>query len=253
MAQSFVHDDGAGNRNIERRDAALHGDAEEMVAGFFDEIVEAGAFGAEHEAAVGVEVELGIVRSAAFVEADDPDVGALQLFERAGDVGDAGDGDVLAGPGAGFGHDAGDGRAASLGEQHTVDAGAVGGAEQGAEVVRVFNAVEGEEEAATQFGGSGEKVFEGEEFALAQGGDGSLMGLGAGGAGKLGFVGEGDADAGKFAERGELVQAWCAVAGDEDVFEAAGTGADGLFDRVEAVENFHSTSILDRACNFILR
>jgi hypothetical protein len=80
---------------------------------------------------------------------------------------DAGDGDVLAGPGAGLGDDAGDGRGAALGQDDAVDAGAVGGAQQRAEVVRVFDAVEREEELAVEAGAGGEQVFDGEELALA--------------------------------------------------------------------------------------
>ena len=183
LAQGFVHDDGAGDRDVERGDRAGHGDAEQVVAGFLDEVVEAGALAAEDEDAVGAEVEVGVVGSAALVEAEHPDVGLLHLLEGADEVGDAGDADVLGGAGGGFGDGGGDGRRAALGQEDAVDAGAVGGAEERAEVVGVLDAVEGEEEAVAGVvaeGLRGEEVFDGEEGALADEGDGSLVSVGAG-------------------------------------------------------------------------
>ena len=182
LAHGFVHDDGAGDGDVERGDRAGHGDAEEVVAGLLDQVVEAGAFAAEDEDAVGAEVEVGVVGGAALVEAEDPDVGLLHLLEGADEVGDAGDADVLGGAGGGFGDGGGDGGGAALGEDDAVDAGAVGGAEEGAEVVGVLDAVEGEEEAVVGWSGflRGEQVFDGEEGALADQGEGSLVGVGAG-------------------------------------------------------------------------
>ena len=214
-----------------------------MVASFLDEIVKAGTFGTEDEAAILVKVEVGVVGGAALVEADDPDVGFLQLFERAGDVGDACDGDVLAGASAGLGDDAGDGGGAALGEEDAVDARPICRAEESAEVVGVFYTVEREEEAAVEAGFCGEEVFDAEELALADHGDGALVGVGFGDASELCFIGEGTADVVGAAELDEVVEADGAVAGDEDVFEAAAAGADGLLDGVEAVENFHRTSL----------
>jgi hypothetical protein len=52
-----------------------------MVAGAADEIVEAGAFAAEDDDEIAGEIELIVCRRAAFVEADDPEVAALELFE----------------------------------------------------------------------------------------------------------------------------------------------------------------------------
>ena len=129
---------------------AGHGDAQEVVAGLLDQVVQAGALAAEDEDAVGAEVEVGVVGRAALVEAEHPDVGLLHLLERADEVGDAGDADVLGGAGGGLGDGGGDGRGAALGQDDAVDARAVGGAEERAEVVGVFDAVEGEEEAVVR-------------------------------------------------------------------------------------------------------
>ena len=151
LAHGFVHDDGAGDRDVERGNSAGHGDAEEVVAGFLDEVVEAGALAAKDQDTVGAEVEVGVVGGAALVEAQDPDAGLLHLLEGADEVGDAGDAYVLGGAGGGFGDGGGDGRGAALGEEDAVNSGAVGGAQERAEVVGVLDAVEREEEAVAQF------------------------------------------------------------------------------------------------------
>jgi len=69
LAHGFVHDDGSGDRYVERRDLAGHGYPKKVIAGFFDEVVEACAFATKNEDAVGVEVEVGVVGGAALVEA----------------------------------------------------------------------------------------------------------------------------------------------------------------------------------------
>ncbi len=216
MAHGLVHDDGAGDRDVERGDLARHGDAQQVVAGLLDQVVQAGAFAAEDEDAVGAEVEVGVVGGAALVEAEHPDVGLLHLLQRADEVGDAGDADVLGGSGGGLGDGGGDGGGAAFGQDDAVDAGAVGGAEQRAEVVGVFDAVEGEEEAVcSPVFFRGEQVFDGEEGALADHGEGALVGVGAGEAGELVAGFEGDADAGGAAEFGQALQAFVsALAGE---------------------------------------
>ncbi len=103
LAHGLIHDNGSGNRDVERADAAGHRDAQEVVTGAFDKFVEAGAFGAEDKAGVLLEVEIGVVGGAALVKADDPNVVFLERFERAGDVNDLSDADMFAGAGAGFG------------------------------------------------------------------------------------------------------------------------------------------------------
>ena len=90
----------------------------------------------------------------------------------------------------------------------------------------------------------GEEVFDGEELALANEGDDALMGVGLGEPGELVAGLEGDADAGGAGEGDEPFEAVVAAfAGDGDVVELSGAGADGLFDGVEAVENFHIPSL----------
>ena len=90
-----------------------------------------------------------------------------------------------------------------------------------------------------------EEVFDGEELALADNGEGALVGVGAGETGELVAGLDGDADAGGAAEFDQALEAFVsAFAGDADVIELAGTGADGLLDGVEAVQNFHLSILL---------
>ena len=67
------------------------------------------------------------------------------------------------------------------------------------------------------------------------------------GAGQLGEVLAGllaDADAGLAAGQDEAREAVVlALAGDDDVIEAAAAGAKGFLDRMNAVENFHGFSL----------
>jgi hypothetical protein len=244
LTQGFVHDDGSGYGDVERRDLSSHGDAQEVVAGFFDEVVEAGALAAEDEDAVGVEVEVGVVGGAALVEAEDPDVLLLHLLEGADEVGDAGDADVLGGSGGGLGHGGGDGGGAALGEDDAVYADAVGCAEERSEVVRVLDAVEGEEESVLFVLFWGQEVFDSEELSLADDGQDALMGVGAGEPGELvaGFHGYTDpSGAAEFDEPLEPLVS--TLSGDAYMIELARTGTDGLLDRVETVKNFHSPSL----------
>ena len=112
----------------------------------------------------------------------------------------------------------------------------------------VFYAVEGEKEAAVGAGGRIEEVFEGEEFALADEGYDALVGVGLAVAGEL-VAGLG-ADANAFGA-GELedgvdagVAAGFALASYAEVVEGSGAGAEGLLDRVQAVQNIHCFSVI---------
>jgi hypothetical protein len=132
----------------------------------------------------------------------------LHLLECANQVGNAGDANVLGGSGGGFGYGCGDGGGAAFGEEDTIDAGTVGGSEQGSEIVGVFDAVESKEEPVVSGFGWSQKILDSEELTLANNGQHALVGIGAGKAGELipGF--EGDADAGFAAEIDEPFEAF---------------------------------------------
>jgi hypothetical protein len=171
----------------------------------------------------------------------------LHLLECANQVGDAGDADVLGGPSGGFGYGCSDRGGSPFGEKDAIDSSAVSGSQQGPEIVGVFDAVESEEEPVPAGFGWSQKVLDSEELTLADDSQHALVGIGSGEAGKLvpGF--EGDADTGSTAEVDEPFEAVVpAVASHADMVELPGTGADGLLDWVEAVENFHTSSLLSK-------
>lgn len=96
-------------------------------------------------------------------------------------------------------------------------------------------------------GRGNQQVFDGEEGAVAQKGDNSLMGIGFGGASELVAGFECDTDSGGTRQRCDLFEPRvAALAGDGDAVEAAGTGSNGLFNGVEAKKNFHHPSLQGR-------
>src|ERR1035441_2286105 len=113
---------------------------------------------------------------------------ALEVFEGADQVDDAGDAQGVRSTTAGLDGDRAERRCASLGENHAIDTRAVRYTQQGAEVLRVFDAIEGEEETGRASGGSGEgcwrlkQVFDGKKFLGAHHGDHALV---RGGTGKV--------------------------------------------------------------------
>jgi hypothetical protein len=178
LAEGFVEDNRSGGGDVEGAYAAGHGDAEQVVAGFADEVVEACAFAAEDEDAVAAEIELVVVGCAAFVESNDPHILALELFKGADEVDDSGDAEMLGCAGAGLHGDRAERSGTTLGEDDAVYACAVGYTEKSAEVLGVFNAVEGEQQAARAdfLMVWGEKVFDGQRLLRAHHGHYALMG-----------------------------------------------------------------------------
>ena len=157
LASGLVEDNGSGGGDVEGTDAAGHGNTEEMIAGAANEIVEAGALAAKDDDEITGEVELVVCDGAAFgnsrVQTDDPEIAALELFERANEIDDAGDAEVLRGSSAGFDGGGAEGSGAAFGEQDTIDTGAIGNTKKSAEVLRVFNTVESEKETSGGFAG----------------------------------------------------------------------------------------------------
>ena len=213
-----------------------------MVAGLLDQVVQTGAFAAEDEDAVGLEVELGVVGRSALVEAEDPNVFLFHLLERADEVGDAGDAHMLGRSGGCFGDGRGDRSGTALRQDDAVDSGAFGGAEERPEIVGVLDAIEREEEAVLSILFFGcKQVFDAEKLAFFDHGQNALMGIGSGDAGELVAGFERDPDACVAAELDEPLEAVVAsFASYADVVELARTGADCLFYWVQAVQNFHS-------------
>jgi hypothetical protein len=214
-----------------------------VVAGAADEIVQTGAFASKDDYGIRRKVELVVILRAALVEADAPEVVLLKDFERADHVDDAGDAEMLGSACRGFDGNRAEGGGAALGEQDAVDAGTFGAAEESAEVLGVFNAVEREDEAGL---GTLKDVLKVEELAFADDGDDSLVGSGLSHAGESVAWLEPGFDPGFAAQVKELGEAMVrglaravALARYAHVVEAAGTGAESLFDGVQTVKVFH--------------
>ncbi len=244
LAGGFVEHNSSGGGNVEGTDASGHGDAEQVVAGAADEVVETGAFAAEDENAVTGEVELVVVAGAALVEADDPEVLLFQLFEGADEVDDTGEAQVLGSAGAGFYGHGTERCGAAFSEHDAINAGAVGHAQQSAEILRVFDAVEGENEALGVGRKRDEEILNREQVLRANEGDNPLVSGGAGDLGELLARLLANADTGLAAGGDEAREAVVlALAGNENVIEAAAAGAEGFLDRVDTVENIHAASL----------
>ena len=149
---------------------------------------------------------------------------------------------MLGGAGAGlYGYRA-QGRRPPLGEHHAVYAGAVGYAQESAEVLRVFYAIESQKQpGSVRFpGGRLEEVLDGEKLQRADHGHHALVGGGLGQQRQLvaGFLT--DADTGLAAQGYKPLQTVIlTLAGHQYVVETPPSGLEGLFDRMHPVENFH--------------
>jgi hypothetical protein len=225
-----------------------------VVAGAADQVVEPCAFAAEDENAVAGEVEAVVVGQSPLgrtgIQTDDPDILTLEFFEGSDEIDDASNAEVFGRAGAGFDGDRAEGGGAALGEDDAVDARAIGYAEKCAEILRVFDTVEGEEEASDAgfcCRAGLEEVFDGERLLRMDKGDYTLVGGGLGNEGKLlaGFLT--DTDARLTAPSHQLFEAGVvALLSYEDMVEAAASSLEGFLHRMQTVQNFHDGSVEDR-------
>jgi len=247
LTHRFVHHDGAGDRDVQRGHLACHRDAQEMVAGLLHQVVQSCAFASEDEDAIGPEVEVGVVRRSALVEAEDPDMLPFHLLQRPHEVGDASDPHMFGRSCGRLGYRRGDRCRTSLRQDDTVYACSIGGAQQSTQIMGIFDAIESKEEFVLSRLFGGEQVFDPEKLALAHDRQHSLMRIGAGEPGELVARLKGYANACGAAEFDQPFEAVIAtLAGDTDVVELARAGTDGLFNRVKPVKNFHPPSLLPR-------
>jgi len=111
-----------------------------------------------------------------------------------------------------------------------------GGAEDGADVARVLNAGEDDQERRASTSGSGEEFVEREFAGLDQGGDTlGMLGVGDALEEAIGGAEDGEAGVGAADERGETLAVAFPGFAEEDGFDAAG-GAEGFFDEAGAFD-----------------
>lgn len=234
---SFKQNHGSGRRDVERGHLSRHRDAKQMVAGAADEFVQTGPLASQDNYGVGREVEAVVILIAALIEADHPEIALLERLEGADQIDHAGETEMLGGSGGGLDSDGAKGSGAALGEEDAVHARGFRRAKDGAEVLRIFDAVKGENEARL---GAVEEVFHVEEVSFTNDGNDALMGGRVSESGEC-LAGLGtDFDARTAAQIDDLCQAVVVpFAGDADMVEAPAAGAKSLLDGVQAVQNFH--------------
>src|ERR1039458_4615260 len=241
LALHLIHHDAAGDGDIQRADGAHHGNGDQYVALASHQVVQPLAFGAHDEGAIHVVIELVVSLFAALVETDDPDVLRLQLTDAAGDVDPASHGKVLAGASRCLDHGTGDAGGAALGNDHAIDAGAVGGADERAKVVRVLDAIEHQQKAVLAVFVLQQLVDAGVFLARGDGHD-TLVGIGAGFAVDV-FAGDkADGDAlGTAVVQDALQTVIGAISRDGHVVKAASAALQCFADGMDAVDHFAHT------------
>jgi hypothetical protein len=174
------------------------------------------------------------------------------LLKRAGHVDDAGDADVLGGAGRGLNGNSAQGRGAALGKDDSIDAGSVRSAQEGAEVLGVFDTVECEEEAggcdAIPSRRGGQEIFEIKDGLGANDRDDTLVTSILRKQGEV-FAGlEAEAHAAVTAEINDSLKAFVVpFTGDTDVVKLAAGRTQRFFHRVQAVEDFHPSQFTCRS------
>ena len=239
MAGRLKKDYRSRSGNVERCHLPGHRNPQQMIAGSANEVVQTGAFASQDNHGVRRELELIVILRAAFVEAHAPQIALLQSFQRTHHVDDSRDAQMLGCAGRGLDRDRTEGSRAPFGEDNPVHARSFGRSQQRSQVLRVFDAVESQDQTRL---GPIEQVFEFEKLALADDGHHALMGS------RPRHTGERFArlEAGLYARGTAKVENLAkalvvALPGEANVIETAQSGTERFFDRVQAVQDFHLT------------
>jgi hypothetical protein len=120
-----------------------------MVAAAADQGVKADPFGTQDNGGLGGPRDRVPADVALAVEAEDPVAALLERFEGLSDVDDADNRSVFEGSSGGFGYGFGEPGGAAFGDDDSAGSGGIGGADDGAEIVRILHTVEDDEHAST--------------------------------------------------------------------------------------------------------
>jgi hypothetical protein len=144
---------------------------------------------------------------------------------------------VFSSPGAGFDGNGTEGGGAALGEDNSVDAGSVGHTKKRAQILGIFDAVEGQQEAGSRIWAFWlEQVFDGQKLHGAHHRDDTLMGGGSGELGQLLARLLANGDSGRAAGSDYLFEAGVLTfAGHNNLIKTPPAGLEGLFNRVDAI------------------
>ena len=209
-----------------------------MVAGAPDQVVQAVAFAAHHQHAVAGEVKVVIVRGAAFIETNDPEIVALEFFQSADKIDNAGDSEMLLSAGGSLGGNGAQRSGSTLRHDDGIRTGPVGRAKQGSQILWILDAIERKHEPRRASGR--DDILNGEKLLSANDGHDTLM---SGRARNIieGFAWFGaDTNLEGAAEIDDGLQPFvAALTRHKDVFEAAASGFQSLFNGMDTVENLH--------------
>jgi hypothetical protein len=244
LTRSLIQYDRAGSGDVERANASGHGDAQKVIAGAADEIMQPRAFAAQNEHTIAGEVELVVVGCTTLIEANNPNVLTLQLLKRTDEVDDTGDAQMFGGSCAGLHGNRAQGCRTPLREDDAVDAGSIGYAQQCAKILRIFDAIESEHQPGSAGPHRRKNILDRQFFLRTYDRYDALMRWCSGKLRELlaGFLPNSHAGlAARSDEVGKSVVV--AFAGDQNMIKTALAGFKGLLDGMEAVENFHDSSL----------
>ena len=189
MAQGFEEDHAGGDGDVEGTNRASGGNGNEEVATLANKFVEARTFASHDDGDAALVIHIGVTFLGALVETNQPKTSFLELFHGTRQIFDASDGQMC----ERAGRNAGDGvrqtSGAPLGDDEASSACSESRANDGANVVRVFDAVEKNEQLIGGLGialrMAGEKIFYVEGFARGGEGHDALVMFGGRGAVEL--------------------------------------------------------------------
>ncbi len=179
LPHNFVEHYACRHRYIERRNFPEHRNRHQEVAVPAHQIVQALAFGSEHDGAVHLVVDRIVGLLAALVQSDDPQIFPFQFFKRARDVGHLRDWKVFARARRHFRHCRRHCGRAALGNHHAIRPGSVGGAQDRSQIVRVFDSIEHDDQRMLAAARRHDVIEIGILFCRSRGHE-ALMGGGAG-------------------------------------------------------------------------
>jgi hypothetical protein len=151
---------------------------------------------------------------------------------------------MLGSAGAGLDRGRAQRRGPALRHDDAINSGSIGNAQEGSEILGIFHTVERQQESRLRRIGRFEEIFDVEPFFRPHKGDDSLVSCGAGKLREVLARFRADADAGVLALGYETGDAIVMTLGcNQHVIEAPSPGFQRLGYRMDAVENFHLSSL----------
>ena len=168
MAKGFEEHDAGCDRDVEGANGASGGNGNEKIAALANQIVEACAFAAHDDGDATFVIHFRVTLLSTLIETDEPKASFLELFHGTRQIFDAGDGQVRECTSGNARYSIRQPRGATFGDDEPSSACRKGRANDCANVVRVLDAVEKNEQVIDGLGVglrmAGEKIFDVEGF-----------------------------------------------------------------------------------------